>query len=696
MERHADLDIMLRWVPEVEGFGVTMLYNAPGDIEDAPYFGGRTLTFPLEELYELKDDVASYGQRLGELLFGDHAQVLLDRAMLAGESMPVDIRLLIDSSAPVGYQAIRWETLRRPTTRERLTTSENIRFCRYMSNNAGRRATPLAREGNLKGLVVVANPCDIGSYTAGGRGLPAVDVEDEVERARRALGSMKVTALPTDGGRATRTGILDALREGYHALYLVCHGRIPPGGQPELFLEDEHGEVDLVEGSHFADDIAGLKQVPTIAVLCSCQSGGPGAELMTSTAESLTATGPAVARAGVSVVVAMQGNVTMTTASTFLGRFFEELNDDGLPARAMAVARSTIGDRDDWYMPVLYSRLKRGSAWYRPRFGGREATLFRNLNTRMTRRKTTPVIGSGLVGEDRLLPSRQAIAREWAEARQMPLSLTSRSDLASVAQYVSVEDRGGYQLARDELDQLLRRNLRATHGQELAEIDWQGDELHHIIRSVGRYRRQVSDGTDCYTRLSQLDLPLFVTTSWTYLLEDALEEAGRSPEIRHFNWYRRRKFLDGADADDEQGAPFDQDRPLVYHLFGTLESERSLVLTEDDYFAWLREWMKQVDKGVSIPHYIKPPLMENSLIFLGFEFDDWEFRMIFQAIKSFEGDLHRTTSHIGVQLKPETLTTEREAAQEYIESYLGLDNVDIYWGPSNSFLQDLEKSRRPS
>jgi hypothetical protein len=688
MEEHADLDIILGWAPETDGFAVTMVYNAPGDIEDYPYFGDGPIKFDLNELNEIRDDVEAYGRRLGELLFTDQARVLLDRAMTASESMPVDLRLLVDRKAPLGYHAVRWETIRHPGSGDRLTTRDSIRFCRYLSNAEGRQPTPLARQGSLKALVAVANPTDIGDYSAGV--LAAIDVDDEVARARSALEGMSVTVLPSGEARATRAAIVDALRDGYHALYLVCHGRIPLGGRPELFLEDGDGDVDLVAGGDLADDIAGLNQVPTIVVLCSCQSGGPSAEMMTVTGEALTATGPAIAHAGAAVVLAMQGNIRMQTAAAFLEQFFIELNVDGLPARAMAVARSTISLQPDWFMPVLYSRLKRGAAWYRPRFGGRETTLFRNLNTRIRSGKCTPIIGSGVAGEDHILPTRREIAQRWAEARQMPLSLSSRSDLASVAQYVSVEDRGGYQLAGDELVQLLRRDMKAMHNRDVAGANWQRDDLHDLIRTVGAHRRQQSGKSDCYSRLARLPLPVYVTTSWTFLLEDALTDAGRPPEIRHFNWYQARKKV--SDAEGDESIEFSEEQPLVYHLFGTLDVEASLVLTEDDYFTWLREWMKEVDKGDGIPSYIKPPLMEHSLMFLGYLFDDWEFRMIFHAIKGFEGDLRGGTSHVGVQLEPETLRIEREAAQEYLESYLGLAKVDIYWQACSLFLRELEES----
>ena len=689
MAEQTELDIILRWNEQAEGFDVTMLYNAPGEIEDDPYFGEQPIRVDLGELAAIKDDVEAYGRRVGSLLFSEHGRVLLDRAMSASEVAPVQLRLLVDPKAPVGFQAIRWEAMRRPDSGDRLTTSSNIRFCRFLSNAEGRQPTPLARQGSLKALVAVANPSDIGDYTAGPAArLSAVDVDDELRRARESLFDMSVAVLPEEGKRATRGQIVDSLRDGVNALYLVCHGRLTDKG-PELFLENDDGDVDVVNGASLAGAIADLPRVPTIAVLCSCQSGGPDETVMTSTAESLTTLGAAMAQAGTAVVVAMQGNVTMTTAGMFLRRFFEELNQDGIPTRATAVARSTISDRPDWFMPVLYSRLK-GGAWYLPRFGGREQALFARLHTRISELNCTPIIGSGVAGEDGVLPSRQVLAQTWADRRQMPISATSRRDLASVAQYVSVDDRGGRGLPRDEMTRLLRGNLKARHAAAMPELDWKAASLDDLVLAVGARIRQESGGADSYSRLARLDLPVYVTTSWTGLLEDALRAEGKEPHVRHFDWYEGRR---NDTTEDVGSADFTEKTPLVYHLFGTFGVRKSLVLTEDDYFTWLRSWMKQIDKGAGIPDYIKPPLMDSSLMFLGYVFDDWEFRMIFQAVKGFEGDLLVEGSHVGVQLEPEFLRIEREAAQEYLERYFVGNHLDIYWQTSNMFLRELEETR---
>lgn len=685
MADYADLDIILRWAGE-NRFDIALLYNAPRDIGDYQYFGEEPIRFDLVQLDAIKEDIDEYGQRLGSLLFAGQGAAYLDRALRAAEIMPVHMRLLVDPKAPLGYQAIMWETLRQPGSGVRVTTHHNIRFCRYQSSSDGTSPAPLARRDHLRALVAVANPADIGDYTDGPAAqLSAIDVEEEVRRARDALTRMSISVLPREAYRVTRRNILQALRDGdFNVLYLVCHGQFTDEGSV-LFLEKEDGTVEQVDGTSLAEQIGDLTRVPTLAVLCSCQSGGPDATVMTSTAQSLMAFGPALSRAGVAVVVAMQGNIAMDTAANFLLLFFRELDKDGIAARAMAVARSAISAEPDWFMPVLYSRLKRGSAWYLPRFGGREAARFANLHTRIARMRCTPIVGSGIAAEDGILPTRQQVAEDWTRRRQMPILKSSQSDLATVAQYVSVDaDRG---LARDELATFLRSHLKARHSEDLPELDWNEGDLHALVRAVGALKRQRSDGKDSYSRLAALDLPVFVTSSWTMLLEDALTDAGKKPQPEHFEWYRR---LPGVVLDH---SGFTRQRPLVYHLFGTLDIDKSLVLTEDDYFAWLRAWMKQVDKGVGIPDYVKPPLVDGSLMFLGYAFDDWEFRIIFQAIKGFEGILLRDSSHVGVQLEPETLRIEREAAQEYLESYLGEDNLDVYWATCGQFLAELEETK---
>ena len=297
--------------------------------------------------------------------------------------------------------------------------------------------------GELRAVIAIANPSNVANFIPGPIPLGNIQVADEIKRASEALADIDIV-LPVLSGetgdpscRATRDNLLEALRKDIHLLYLVCHGQITEHGRPQLLLEKADGKVDLVDGTVFASDVASLDRVPAFVVLCSCQSAGrdhlgyattdePDEPRMESTAEPLLASRPRWHGPASTVVLGMQGNVTMTTAATFLSEFFSQLKVDGIPARAMAEARLSVRDKDDWYMPVLYSRLKRGSAWYKPRFGGQEARLFANLHTRIRARQCVPIIGSGLAGEDGVLASRQELAKKWVTRRQIPMSQRER------------------------------------------------------------------------------------------------------------------------------------------------------------------------------------------------------------------------------------------------------------------------------
>ena len=107
-----------------------------------------------------------------------------------------------------------------------------------------------------------------------------------------------------------------------------------------------------------------------LIVLAACQSGGKGQVLDPEAAASgdqgaLAALGPRLAQVGVPAVLAMQDSVKMKTVEKFMPVFFEGLLKDGHLERAMTLARraAIASGRVDWWVPVLYTRLKDGLLW---------------------------------------------------------------------------------------------------------------------------------------------------------------------------------------------------------------------------------------------------------------------------------------------------------------------------------------------
>jgi hypothetical protein len=216
--------------------------------------------------------------------------------------------------------------------------------------------------------VVIANPSDMARYAPRGRRLPPFAVNEEIARAQQAL-SAYLPVMLAEPGKATMTNSLECLErfdDGFDILYLVCHGSLTSDDVPFLFFEKPDGTADPVDGRRFAEHIHELERKPTLVMLLSGQSHEPSGELESGDDGALAGLRPRLAVAGVAAVVGMQANITMQTVSRFVPQFFAEFFRDGVVDRAMAVARDAVRDRSDWWVPVLYSRLRSGRTYFTP------------------------------------------------------------------------------------------------------------------------------------------------------------------------------------------------------------------------------------------------------------------------------------------------------------------------------------------
>ena len=229
----------------------------------------------------------------------------------------------------------------------------------------------LRSKGALRALAIAANPNDLrnpGGYKLRDQTYLPVNVQEELDRAKNSLQGVAVVdqlfSTEKAPGQASLERLLQALRDRYDIVYLVCHGALMPDDQdnpqsPEhstLLLEKPDGSIDRVPGKRLVDGIHDLPpdRWPRLVVLASCQSAGKGVVDTTSMdGGALAALGPGLARIGILAVVAMQGDVRMQTVEKFMPVFFSELEKTGGQVeQAMAVARSTVQDEPDWWVPV--------------------------------------------------------------------------------------------------------------------------------------------------------------------------------------------------------------------------------------------------------------------------------------------------------------------------------------------------------
>jgi hypothetical protein len=301
-----------------------------------------------------------------------------------------------------------------------------------------------------------------------------------------------------------------------------------------------------------------------------------------------------------------------------------------------------------------------------------------------------------------------------AEDVSFPLASSERDNLPSVAQYLTMkEDAAG---ASDTYQKWLRKALR-DRDPDLTK----GAATNDLLMEAGAKARK-SDPNEPHAVLAskRFQCDLYVTTNPDTLLEAALAEAGRTPKVNYLRWY------DGLDPDKEGKTPqwtlpWEQaaddyrptaQNPLVYHLFGLWTAPDSLILSEDDYFDYLIG--STLNKKV-MPRYVLRSLAALPLLFMGFQIDEWSFRVLFRQLKSQQGNalnlaepaaaaavgsvqpaqpadggFHKPMMtkkrHIGAQIGPEQdRMLDLNGARKVFQDDFKSNDIDLYWGSVADF-----------
>ena len=701
MTEYTDLEINLSR-RDAESYAVEVRYSQPEDQADRPPERGSA-SFDFGELRKKALDTEAYGRLLGGCLLSDgELRGYVDKTLALSQQAEQKLRLrvLVDRSAPELHN-LRWETLRVLEDEGYLAMNENVLFSRYL-HSYDWSPVRLRPKGELRALVVIANPVDLKEdrFEIDGRALAAVDVEGELERAKDGMkGVSEVVELVSDEeapGTVTLEKMVEKLREGYDIVYLVCHGALLPRDaaepqsprEPYLWLEKEDGTADVANGNDLVQRIRDLSapQRPQLVVLASCQSAGKGGSSSTDEG-ALLGLGPQLAQAGIPAVMAMQGNITMETVAEFMPKFFEELVEDGQLDRAMAAARGRVRERPDWWMPVLYLRLKGGRFWYAPGFGGEEEEFekWESLTMSIQEGICTAIVGPGVF--ESLLGTKREIALRWAEKHGFPLSPYDKEDMPRVSQYVTTRQDPTYlRIAfKNALkDELVRRHAGLIPEKLQKSKNWTSKQLGTALDAAASGYWE-GDSMSPYEQLAKLKLPIYINANPGDLLTNALREAGAEPQVRMCPW--NPTIPPGKAVYEEEPTA---EEPLVYHLFGHLNTPSSLVLTEDEYFDFLIGIT--VNKDL-IPSAVRAALTSTALLFLGFNMEDWQFRVFFRMVMAQEGkEQLRYMSHAAAQIEPEgSRVLDVERARKYLEKYFDSENISLYWGSTEDFLNDLRK-----
>lgn len=690
---YCELEFRIDWIDHGRYF-VSARYVDPSSDTENQLLEPLEINIDLDALKQNTLDIKRYGQCLTKMLFGGAVRDAYEHARAGAATRDgLRIRLTIQTTAPE-LHAVRWESLLDPTDSSRLLIQGDVTFSRFLSAQDF-RLRPLPEAGELQALVVIANPSDLEAKWR----LSRITKADEQRRAISALekggdsGGHRIRHRTLDK-TASVYNIISELQARYtDILYLVCHGAMTEEGKPFLLLEKDDGTAQVAEGIELVERFRDIIQRPRLVVLASCESAGDRY------GHVLGAIGPRLAAVGVPSVIAMQGKISVASIERFMPKLFEELAKDGQIDRAMAIARGEIRDEPDWWMPVLFMRLKTGRLWPRSYVDTGSFTKWEALVRDIANDRCVPVLGPGLVAS--ALGSVRDIARKWAEKYEFPLAPHDRDEMAEVAQYLVY--RQSKSLVIDELREHLAAHIRNRYPEELREISLEiGSDLlgglaivgtvDKLILEIGRYQRD-RDKYDVHRLLAKLPLSVFVSANRDNLLRDALIAEGKKPEVRLCPWIMQ------DDAPVQIGPRLAKNyvptvkEPLILHVFGNMEYPESLVLTEDDYFDFLIAVTRNESlKNVSVPNVVSSALASSGLLILGFQPDDWDFRVLFRGILKQPGrPLGKMCARVAVQVSPtEGQMIDPDRASQYLQSYFEKQGeINTFWGTPDEFMRRL-------
>ncbi len=302
--------------------------------------------------------------------------------------------------------------------------------------------------------------------------------------------------------------------------------------------------------------------------------------------------------------------------------------------------------------------------------------------------KVLPIV-SNRVHNNLLLGGHAELTRAYTEHHAVPA--VSAASIAAAAQYNTVmRELAGAEdwVKREYLDFAKSRLLElaeaadrsgALHGL-LEEEDAQFDahDFSTMAANLGLPRFGPPE-EDPLLILAGFDLPIYLTTSFHSFLEQALRAAGKQPRTGVCCWHPRIAAPDPF-ADDWQPTALE---PLVFHLHGIDRCPESLVLSEDDYLAFL---VNIAGGRHLIPNRLRQALNDSSLLLLGYELADWDFRTLLYGLIKTRSYCLQSVCALQLQPSPEE--------QAYLNRYMDVVSFKVFWGDFSEYLRQLQAGLR--
>ncbi len=257
------------------------------------------------------------GEALFDVLFDDglcrdfvafHTQVVRENEQL------LRVELKIDEQSMPDVMSLPWEFMCVPRRFNAnpiwLATSPNLVFSRYRSQRIAAKPIQLNKNERLRIALVVSAPKNLDPVAY-------EKVQDELKNLDNR--EVRIELLPVINP-ASPHAINAVLEKEPHIFHFIGHGRLKNENHQEIgqiAFVDQLGDARWVNADYFSNLFD--RHRPGVVMLQACEGG------MLSASQAFVGVASRVLQQNIPVVVAMQYEVTNSTANRFSRRFYEEL-----------------------------------------------------------------------------------------------------------------------------------------------------------------------------------------------------------------------------------------------------------------------------------------------------------------------------------------------------------------------------------
>ena len=657
---------------------------------------GRFLDVPLYTIFsksasadlDLSDTKNSSCDETSEKDYKTLEDCLIDAIYRADElKVPLQLRIGIKPGAGE-LNELHWEELElREHHGQRLCSQQGVLFSRIAISGGDEPVESQTRTGTAPWALCIYS--DAGR-TVGARGdtLKFENIVNEMEAALNPLTKTEQHTTKIVG--PNHSMLCQKLEEldSYDILYMACEATCHNSDYHLHFEGGDISRANLARRLRYG-------VVPRLVVLIPTYQLDDIVENKQS-GNAILHFASIFAQLGAAAVLTCSAKLAPKHWYLFFNSFIEALAKHGHIVGAAAQARQELRGTDDWWKPVLITRIKAARLWYQPGF---VSSLSNNDNWERLKNsledgKLCPVLGSGFYY--RIEQIRSEIAREMAGEYAYPLSSFDRIRLPAIAQYVKLLAGGEILFFRRLKDKIRDRWQRLNNPSTIC-VD---DSLHKMAYKVAEdiLKKQPDNP---YNLVARIQARLYLTTNLDPFIEAALDPAnshGDSDSRHNREAYQVFNFsnvdISKPDTEEEPVFKFSAKQPLIVQFYGSYKNLEKAVITEDDLLEFLRTFNERI-KGEEYGA-LTGQLGMSDLVFLGFKWNSLEFRVLFRALQKYANSMPATSFHIAVQIDPDDdETLNQEKALEYLQRYLSGEGalqrvkISIYLGSTADFLKQF-------